>query len=169
MRPAIWLVPLLGTVVAIAFPLTRYVEKRRHEQTAIDVLQEVRRGQETFRQQWGGYATDIATLGAACGSVKPALDQAALTRLHDHGYRLSLRAARGAAVLETRDCRGHALTTDFYAAAEPIDAGEAGQQAFAARASGDVQLSYDGLAPNEAHMAAGLSTPLSQRATFRIP
>jgi hypothetical protein len=168
-RRAIWLAPLFGTVVFVLFPLVRYVEQRRHEERAIDVLQQLRGSQEVFRQLWGGYATDMASLEAPCGGLKPAFDRVARTGLEENGYRMSLRAARGAEVLDRRDCRGRAVATDFYVAAEPIDAREAGQQAFASRASGEIHVFYDGLAPDEADIAAGLSTPLSRRGSFRIP
>ena len=168
-RRVVVVVPLLGALFAAAVPLAQYVEKQRHEETAIEVLQHVRHAQQTFRQLWGGYTTDVDSLTTPCGSEKATLDEGALARLRENGYRLWIRPAAGAVALETRDCRGRPLSADYFVAAEPIDATVVAQQAFAARAEGDVHISYDGVAPDETLIANGLSTPLEQRSTFRIP
>ena len=166
---AVLLVPLVGTLVAVGVPLTRYVERQRHEQTAIEIVQEVRGAQRTFKQSTGGYATRVEALTAGCGSGPAPLPMAALERLAGAGYGVLVRAAAGAQSAQTTACGGEVMASDYYVAVAPLDAGAAGQQAFAARADGETHLFYDGLPPSEASMASGLATPLSQRATFRIP
>jgi type II secretory pathway pseudopilin PulG len=159
---------MVGILVGIALPLTRYVQKRRAEAAAIQVLQQLRDAQQTFRTQWGGYATDVDSLVAGCGSGR-VVDPAELDRLRSRGYGVSLRASSGARGLPERDCRGREMATDYHVSIQPTASGEAGQQAFAAGASGDIYIFYDGIAPSEADIASGLATPLSRRSSFRIP
>ena len=161
-------VPLVGIIVAVSVPLLRHVEKRRHENTALEGLQQVRAAQDAFKARASGYAIDLTSLITACGRGKPMLAGDVLTDLEDAGYRLQLRAAAGAA-LTGRDCHGRPLVDDYYVATAPVDASEAAQQAFAARAGGSVYLFLDGIAPREVEMLSGLATPVELRDTFRIP
>jgi hypothetical protein len=164
------LIAVGGIVIAVAVPLTRYVQKQRDEGAAIEVLQHVRGAQERFRAVNGGYATDMASLVESCGSAPAALDRRHLTHLDSVGFTIELRAAAGViADLARRDCHGRAVASDYYVAAAPVDSSQAAQEAFAARAVGDIFLFYDGIAPREADMASGLATPLAERARFRIP
>lgn len=166
---AAFLVPIAGILIAAAVPLTRYVEKQRHEQAVIDVLQQVRHAQRAFQQSAGGYATAIETLTTGCGSERAVLGLDVLSRLRDAGYRLTVRGAIDAPSRDRPDCHGRPLARDYYAAVEPLDAFEAGQQAFSARAEGDIYVFFDGVAPTEGSIARGLATPLAQRSRFRIP
>jgi type II secretory pathway pseudopilin PulG len=167
-RRATLVVPMVGILMAVALPLTRYVQKRRAEESAIQVLQQVREAQQAFRRQWGGYASDVDSLVAVCGSGR-VLDPEVFERLRIRGYGVSLRARFGAARLAERDCRGREMAADYYVAIQPTTAGQAGQQAFASGATGDIYIFYDGIAPSETDIANGLATPLSQRSSFRIP
>jgi type II secretory pathway pseudopilin PulG len=166
-RRAILVVPLVGILIAIALPLTRYVQKQQAEETAIQVLQDVRDAQRAFKAQWGGYATDADAL-VVCGTGRM-LDAALLDRLGGRGYGMSLRAGFGATSLAERDCRGREMATDYYVSIQPTSARNAGQEAFAAGATGDIYVFYDGIAPSEAEIANGLATPLTLRSSFRIP
>jgi type II secretory pathway pseudopilin PulG len=157
----------LGIAAAIAVPLVRHIQKQRHEELAIGVLQEVRAAQERFRSVATGYATDIASLLRGCPGETPALDATLITRLDRAGYVLHVRAATGAATAGGGPCGE--LTDDYYVAVAPLSATEAGQQAFAARAHTAVYLFYDGIAPREADFETGLATPLDERARFKIP
>lgn len=168
MRRAIVVVPLLGILLGIAAPLARYAQGRRHEQTAIDVLERVRAAQDAIHRRTGGYAITLPGLSTAC-SAGPAFDADAVEALTAAGYGLTVRSAIGAAQVAAPDCGGPALASDYYAAAAPLGPSQPGLQAFAATAQGDVYLAYDGLAPTESDIARGLATPLSQRAAFKIP
>ena len=154
--------------VAVAIPLARHVQKQRRESTAVAVLEAVRAAQERFHSASGGYATGVESLVDGCADP-PALDADWLSRQDHIGYGLQIRAAEGAATLERRDCNGQPIAADYYVAAAPVDAGQAAQEAFAARSHSGVYLFYDGLAPREADIDSGLATAVAEQAAFKIP
>lgn len=162
------IVPIVGTLAAAAVPVARHVMKGRHEATALAVAEEVRAAQERFRRENGAYASDLASLVAGCAGRPAALDEARVAALESAGYRLTVAPAAPAPEGRT-DCHGRPLAPDYFVAAEPVSAAEPAQQAFGARATGDVLVFYDGLAPRPADFRDGLATPAADRNTFKIP
>ena len=161
-------IPVLGIFAAVAVPVTRYALKQRHEQTALDVVEDVRAAQERFRRGTGGYASDVASLVTQCPGQDAVLAAGRLDDLRGAGYALTL-SAESVEPQMSRDCHGRAVVPGYFLTAVPVAAEEAAQQAFAARASGDVVVFYDGVAPRPADIAAGLATPAAERNTFKIP
>jgi hypothetical protein len=162
------LLALVGTVVAAAVPLIRYAGMERDERTAIRVLQRVHAAQVEFQRRTGGFAIDPASLTTACPGAQAVLPSESLAELADADYSFELRAPAGA-IVNGRDCQGREIASDYYVAAAPRSAAAAGRQAFAGRSDGRLHLFYDGIAPRETDIAAGLATPLELRETFKIP
>jgi hypothetical protein len=166
MLRALLLAPLVITALGVMWPLSYYARMRTNHETAIGVLHHVRALQRQLNAEARGYATDLATLIECQPDVRLA---GLLERLAGAGYVLRLRAIDGDAVtVESGACRGR-LSSDYYVSAAPRDPPVAAQQAFAARADGDVFVFFDGIAPREIDMAQRLATPLSARDTFVIP
>jgi hypothetical protein len=133
----------------------------------MDAIADVREAQRRLQRRTGGFATELNSLTRGCDGA-PELSDEVLASLERAGYALQLRAA-GSATIIGRDCDGFALADDYYVAAAPRDSSKPGQQAFAARAGGDLFLFYDGVAPRESEMNRGLATPAAQRGRFKIP
>jgi type II secretory pathway pseudopilin PulG len=169
MRQWIVLVPVIGMLAAAALPITRYAMKQRHEQTALEIMEDVRAAQERFREANGGYASDLASLVRPCHSTPAALGGSRLDELRSAGYVLTLRGEFSPAGPSGADCHARPLAADYFLTAAPVSAEEAAQQAFAARAQGDVVIFYDGIAPRPEDLATGLPTPAAERDTFKIP
>jgi hypothetical protein len=167
-REWIMVFPVVGTMVTASVPVTQHVTRQRHEQAAVDIMRQVHAAQLAFRQRWGGYATDVASLTTPCPSSAPVLSAAQVSYLEERGYALELRAAQGARDAG-RDCRGRAVVDDYYLAAAPSSAYEVAQKAFGGRADGRLFVFFDGIAPRETDMSAGLATPLDAVEAFKIP
>ena len=167
-RDWIMVFPVIGTIVTASVPVTQHVTRQRHEQIAVDVIQQVHQAQLAFHTRWGGYAADIASLTTPCPSSAPVLAGHQLSFLEESGYSLQLRAAHGAGA-SGRDCFGAALVDDYYVGAAPSSVAEAAQKAFGGRADGRVYVFFDGIAPRESDMSAGLATPLDTVEAFKIP
>lgn len=157
--------------VAVAYPLVTSLAVKRREHSASVSLQAVAAAQLAFRASAGrgGYAATLISLTTPCpGAGTPTL----LTKLDGEewvssGYRISLRAARGAAVTGL-DCHGQPTSEDFVASARPIRVGVDGMRAMSVRADGRTYVFFDGVPPEEQDMAAGgLAMPLD--ALTRIP
>lgn len=163
------ILPLVGSVVLIAWPFGRYALKVRDEALAMNVVREVRRAQETFRASAAGYASAIESLTAGCGSLAAPMSRTTLADLERAGYELQLRPHQVAALLGA-DCHGRATVDDYYLGAQPRGARVAGQRAYGATSRGDIFVFFDGLAPRERDMTPeGLATPSEALSAFRIP
>lgn len=168
-----WLlgVPMLGIVIVTLIPFVRYAQQTRAESAASAFLGRVHAGQQAFRVSHGnaGYASALDSLTMSCqggsGVPIPASDVAALERA---GYHPTLRPAE-LAVTAALDCHGRPLVSDYYASVSPRSVEAPGRQAFAVTSTGRIFVFFDGIAPLERDMAAGLATPLGSLETFKIP
>jgi hypothetical protein len=160
----------VGTLLAAAFPAAHCALTTSRERAAVTRLEAIASAQRAFREQGGhgGYAASLESLIAPCPGVRPVLDGSSIDgEIHDGGYRLTMRPARGAAD-GPADCHGRGTTTDFVAFATPIRPGVDGTRSMATGAGGRVFLFHDAVAPAEADMATGgLAVPLD--APLRIP
>jgi hypothetical protein len=157
--------------VAVAYPVATNLAMKRREHSASLSLKAVAAAQLAFRAGAGRgrYAAALSSLTTPCpGAGTPTL----LTALNGEewvssGYRISLRAAREAAVTGL-DCHGQPTAEDFVASARPIRVGVDGLRAMSVRADGRTYVFFDGVPPEEHDMAAGgLAMPLD--ALTRIP
>jgi hypothetical protein len=167
----IWLVPLIGTIAVVSVPLLRHVQKRQAETAAIEFLRRVHIAQHAFRsgRADGGYASDFASLTVPCAGKMPGvLTEKDSVALNDSGYQAHLRRADGAVPLSV-DCHGRTTVSDYYAAVSPASVESPGQQAFATTAAARIFVFFDGIAPLERDMTAGLATPLDALDAFKIP
>jgi hypothetical protein len=165
-----WLWPLLGVMVAAAFPLGWHIQMLLREQHAEETLRALHASQLSFRGAGGagGFATDLASLQTPCPG-QPA--NAATAPLADAvtGYVMTLRAAGDSTPVGV-DCHGRSTSSDYYAAVAPRPGRTDGRRAFAMTSAGRVFVFFDGIAPTETDMAAGgLATPLDALDTFKIP
>jgi hypothetical protein len=167
-REWIMVFPIIGTMVTASVPVTQHVTRQRHEQSAVDVIQRLHQAQLAFHTRWGGYAADIASLTTPCPSSEAVLAPDQVSSLEASGYSLQLRAAQGARAAG-RDCFGVTLVDDYFVAAAPMSVDEAGQKAFGGRADGRLYVFFDGIAPRETDISAGLATPLDTVESFKIP
>jgi type II secretory pathway pseudopilin PulG len=161
-------VPLIGVVIAVALPLTRYALRERYEQTAIEVLRQVQDAQRSLYQGSGAYAGTSRSLTSPCGDSPAWLPASSLERLRDVDYEFELRPARDG-IVRGVDCLGDPLVTAYYVAVRPESAAAIARQAFAASNDGQIYLFYDGIPPAEADMQAGLATRVEARKAFKIP
>ena len=81
----VW-VPIVGTLTAVAVPLTRFAEKRRQEHASVAFTQSVRAAQEAYKATRGRYASDLASLRLTCARLMTC-DLAVLER--DYYFALS--------------------------------------------------------------------------------
>jgi hypothetical protein len=161
---------IVGTLVAAAFPAGHYAWTMARERAAISRLEAIVGAQQAFRERGGhgGYAASLESLTTPCPGASAVLDaRSSDGEIHDGGYRLTMRPARGASA-GPADCHGRSTTTDFLAFAMPIRAGIDGTRSMTTGAAGRVFLFHDAVAPAEADMApGGLAVPLD--APLRIP
>jgi type II secretory pathway pseudopilin PulG len=165
-----WICPLLGVMVAAAFPLGWHIQTLQREQRAEETLHALGTAQLAFRGAGGagGFATDLASLQAPC-SGQPPIAAAAPSADTVTGYVMTLRAGRDSTPAGV-DCHGRPTSSDYYAAVAPRPGRTDGRRAFAMTSAGRVFVFFDGIAPTETDMAAGgLATPREVLDTFKIP
>lgn len=163
--------PIIGAAVMAALPLWRYADRQRAESAAQSLVRQVQTAQDAFRNGGGrgAYATRLESLVEPCPGTSTALVSA--DRLQDvmSDYEAHLRAARGVELTGT-DCHGRPVASSYYLALQPRAAETPAQQAFAVVTGGPLFVFFDGIAPQEADMAAGgLATRADALQTFKIP
>jgi type II secretory pathway pseudopilin PulG len=165
---AVVVLAVLGIAAAVSVPLVSHSRSTSAEARAAVALGEIGEAQRRFRARagHGGYATDLASLRTPC----PGEQQGALSAEHASvaGYSLLVRSTIAARPVGT-DCHGRPMTTDYYAAAEPVTP-LSGRLALAMTARARIYVFIDGLAPVESDMAVGgLAVPLDTLDAFKIP
>jgi hypothetical protein len=163
-------IPILGTALAVAWPLARYASQERAHAVAIAFLEKSSAAQGAFRNRSGDavYATSLESLIAPCSPAVAPIPVDPTGEVRAAGYAITLRAAAGATP-GPPDCRG-TTASDYYLALEPASPDAPGQRSFAMRGDGRIFVFFDGVAPREADMlSGGLAVPLAESAAFRIP
>lgn len=150
----------IGLIAAVSYPLITRQTALTREARAVEWLGAIADAQARFRAENGGYSATLASLTEGC-SGRPAALRATPTNgvLVDAGHEISLHRAKGAGD-GAIDCHGRVTTTDFYASARPIVAGQDGARGLAMTSAGRVFVFVDGVPPAEADIAGGLAMPL---------
>lgn len=165
----IWLlVPLAVAAGAAALPFWWNAAARRDEATALTVMTQLRDVQRQLHARAGAYAVSLDTMTDQCDDTAVAVAAAAIQRAAATGYAVTLRPADGASPAGA-DCRGRPLASDYYLAMTPRRGDTDARLASAARAAGDIHVFFDAVAPRESDIEAGLTTPLAELETFKIP
>jgi hypothetical protein len=163
--------PILGTLLAVAWPLARYVSQERGHAAALAFLREAAAAQEAFRGGAGDsrYVTALDSLITPCNGRAAPFSADRVRALEASGYAISMRPAASAST-GAPDCHGRPTASDYYLALEPASPEASVQRAHAMTGNGRIFAFFDGVPPREADMTAGgLAVPSEELPAFRIP
>jgi type IV pilus assembly protein PilA len=126
-------VAIIGIIAAIAIPGLMRARMSGNEASAIGSMRNINSGQATYASSaaQGGYAKDLATLGAACpgggtGFVSPDLGSAVSGV--KSGYVIAIDGTMGSP--GPNDCNGTASRSAYLATATPVTVGITGARSF---------------------------------------
>jgi len=157
-------VAIIGIIAAIAVPGLLRARMSGNEASAIGSMRAVSSAESAYSSAaaGGGYATDLATLGIACGSSGQGFlppDLAQTGPVLKSGYNVDLAAMTGAGA-GPADCNTTPSSTDFYATAVPATIGSTGNRAFATSAAATIYQDATGAAPADTAVQGGTATPI---------
>ena len=120
-------VPLAGVVAAIAIPGILRARMSGNESTAIGALRAIRAAQHHYRQDCGGYAISLTTLGKPRRYLHESLT--ADNRITRSGYVIAMTSARGSTVRDTPDGCWNTVSA-YWVEAVPVRPGATGVRFF---------------------------------------
>ena len=140
-------VAIIGIIAAIAVPGLLRARMSGNEAAAIGSLRAINSAQASYSSAagQGGYAVDLARLGAACpgstqGFISPDLGSAAT--VSKSGYTVTMSGSGTGPV----DCNAAASILNYTASAVPMSIGTTGVRGFNTAAHGTIFFSASGAA-----------------------